>query len=73
MSILLTARQVPFQLSFFSDNWENAGTNMLEASQTRSGFQLNYVQSATNCWFENAQEERLDQEEIKCSWLQVAL
>jgi len=49
---IFSAKQTPFQISFFSDNWENTAeiaAAILEAGQTRSGFQLTYVQSSTNC------------------------
>ncbi len=43
----LSAKLTPFQISFYSDNWEYSAlaTGKTEAEQATSGFSLKYTQS----------------------------
>jgi hypothetical protein len=43
----IPAKLTPFQISFYSDNWEYsaAAAGKTEAEQTTSGFSLKYTQS----------------------------
>ena len=45
MIFYISAKQTPFQASFYSDNWEYT-LAMGEAAQKTSGFQLAYAQKS---------------------------